>query len=164
MSGSLRVGGDALDALDLVSLRRHVAYLPQRPHLGEAHVSVRTALGFSCSDAGDDAMTGALGRVRLLEALRLVHQGDPLEVRVGELSAGQRQRLALARVLLQDRDVVILDEPDANLDREGIVLVAALANELAKQGKMVAIAAHSAELATLSASTLTLESSDTLTS
>jgi ABC-type bacteriocin/lantibiotic exporter with double-glycine peptidase domain len=70
---------------------------------------------------------------------------DPLAVRVDTLSAGQRQRLALARVLCQNARIVVLDEPDANLDRAGIALVARLVRELASD-RMVAFAAHTPDL------------------
>ena len=76
-------------------------------------------------------------------------------MRIGELSAGQRQRVALARIFLQDAPIVLLDEPDANLDREGVRLVASLVTELVAAGKMVAIAAHA--LVDLAAAPLTLE-------
>src|SRR5260370_39807716 len=70
---------------------------------------------------------------------------DPLNVRVDTLSAGERQRLAIARTLCQRRAIVLLDEPDANLDAQGITLVAQLVRELARD-HMVAMAAHTPEL------------------
>ena len=69
----------------------------------------------------------------------------PLDVRVDSLSIGERQRVALARLLCRDASLFLLDEPDANLDRAGIVLVAELIRELAGRG-MVAFAAHTPEL------------------
>jgi len=124
-----------------------VAYLPQRPYLGEAHVTVRAALRLGITDASDVAMYEALARLDVLEPL----QGDDrLSTPVGELSTGQRQRVALARVLLQDAAMILLDEPDANLDREGIELVGSIVRELCREGKMVAVAVHTPELAALS--------------
>jgi ABC-type transport system involved in cytochrome bd biosynthesis fused ATPase/permease subunit len=58
---------------------------------------------------------------------------------------GERQRVGLARLLCQKATLVLLDEPDANLDRAGISLVANLVRELARDG-MVALVAHSADL------------------
>lgn len=155
-AGVVRLGADDLASLDLRGLRRRMAYLPQRPYLGEAYHSVRTAMRLGRADASDDAMTKSLARSGLLPALR-ARLDDPLAVRLGELSAGQRQRVALARILLQDAPIVLLDEPDANLDREGVRLVASLVTELVAAGKMVAIAAHAPEIVELAAAPLTLE-------
>jgi ABC-type transport system involved in cytochrome bd biosynthesis fused ATPase/permease subunit len=80
-----------------------------------------------------------------------------LDVVIGELSAGQRQRVALARVLLRDASVYLLDEPDANLDRDGIRLVGELVSELVQRGRMIAIAAHTTELTSLAGTRVTLE-------
>jgi ABC-type transport system involved in cytochrome bd biosynthesis fused ATPase/permease subunit len=68
--------------------------------------------------------------------------GAPLEVKLGALSAGERQRVALARVLLRDAKVVLLDEPDANLDGEGVEILVAILREEARS-KMVMVVAHS---------------------
>ena len=139
--GTIKLGARSLDGLDVVELRRKTAYLPQRPYLGEAYATVRDSLRLGVPLSTDDAMTSALERVGLGGANRLTDL-------VGELSIGQRQRVALARVLLQDdAKLVLLDEPDANLDRDGVLLVADLVEELSRQGKMVAVAAHNAELA-----------------
>jgi ABC-type multidrug transport system fused ATPase/permease subunit len=148
-SGSIRYGAHDLTSLDLRALRREVAYLPQRPYLGESHAAVRAAMRLVTPRASDEEMRTALRRVGVLAALH-EHGADELGTPIGELSTGQRQRVALARVLLQDARIVLLDEPDANLDRDGIVLVAALVQELSASGKMVAVAAHTRELAELS--------------
>jgi ABC-type transport system involved in cytochrome bd biosynthesis fused ATPase/permease subunit len=70
---------------------------------------------------------------------------DPLDVLVDTLSAGQRQRVALARFLCRDASLFVLDEPDANLDRAGVTLVAELLLELKTRG-IVVFAAHAEEL------------------
>jgi ATP-binding cassette subfamily C protein CydD/ATP-binding cassette subfamily C protein CydCD len=144
--GSIAVGGVDLATIDLPHFRRGIAYLPQRPYLGAAEATVRSALRGLDDGIADSAMTAALERVGLTPAAR---SGDPLDAPIGELSAGQRQRLALARVLLQNASIYLLDEPDANLDRAGIVLVGEIVRELVGRGRMVAIAAHTDELASL---------------
>jgi ABC-type bacteriocin/lantibiotic exporter with double-glycine peptidase domain len=153
-AGTIRVGELELGGVDLGALRRRVAYLPQRPYLGEAYHSIKSALQFACADATDAAMVAAVGRAGL--GARLAAENDPLGVRLGTLSAGQRQRIALARILLQNAPVVLLDEPDANLDQDGVKLVADIVLELVAAGKMVLLAAHAPELMALSPAPLHL--------
>lgn len=142
-SGSITVAGADLFHLDLDAWRRSVAFLPQRPYVPE-RASVREAIRLLVSDASDEQMQASLTRAGLWAALA-AHAPDPLDTRVGTLSVGERQRLALARMLCQPSAVVLLDEPDANLDAEGIALVARLVRELARD-RMVAVAAHTPAL------------------
>jgi len=149
-TGSIRYGDHDLASIDVSSVRRQTAYLPQRPYLGEVYGSVRAALRLAVPSASDEAMREALARVEVLDALG--KNGDEaLATPVGELSAGQRQRVGLARVLLHDdARMFLLDEPDANLDAAGVLMVASIVKTLAREGRMVAIAAHTPELAALS--------------
>jgi len=150
-SGTIMFGRHDLASIDVRALRRQIAYLPQRPYLGEAHGTVRAALRLTAPNASDEEMGVVLERTGVRDALR-EHAEDELSTPIGELSAGQRQRVALARVLLQDARMLLLDEPDANLDASGIRLVAMLVKDLSARKTMVAVAAHTQELAQLSAS------------
>jgi ABC-type multidrug transport system fused ATPase/permease subunit len=143
LGGSVHVGGVALASLDSDVWRSCVAFLPQRPYL-PPRGSLRAAVAWPLSGASDDRILRSLDRVGLL-ALLLRQEKEPLEVRVDSLSVGERQRVALARLLCADASLFLLDEPDANLDRAGIALVAGLIRELGGRA-MVAFAAHTPEL------------------
>lgn len=133
--GELTIDGVALDALDDDAWKQRVAYLPQRPYL-PAQGTIREALAFLDATATDEAMNAALARVEL---------AAPLDDDVNALSAGERQRLAIARLLLRDADLVLLDEPDQNLDKKGLAIVSSIVRELARD-KCVIVAAHDPEL------------------
>lgn len=154
-AGRVLVGDQDSAALDKHALRTSIAYLPQRPYLGAEGTTVRAAIHLFEPDASDADIAAAVDRVELTAALA-AHDVDPLDTLVDELSAGQRQRLAIARICLRDAAIVLLDEPDANLDAAGIALVARLAKELAAAGKVVVIAAHTEELAALAAQRIEL--------
>lgn len=142
-TGKVEVGGVDLASVDADSWRRHVAFLPQRPYL-PARADIGTTVRLLAPSASDARITGALERVGLLETLR-VASPDPLAVRVDTLSVGQRQRVAVARMLCRDASLFVLDEPDANLDRAGITLVAELVHALSSKHKVI-LAAHTPEL------------------
>ncbi len=143
-SGKLTNGGVELSALDLRAWRGQIAYLPQRPYLGEPYVTIRSSFRLAQPDASDAAILAELDAVGLRAMLH--GRTELLGARVGELSAGQRQRLGFARILLQDAKLVILDEPDANLDTAGIRLVAEAIQRMRSDGKMIAVAAHTEAL------------------
>jgi ATP-binding cassette subfamily C protein CydD len=143
-SGAIRVGDARLADLEADAWRARVAFLPQRPYL-PPRADVRSAVAWPATGANHERIRAALDRVGLLAVLGRANGGDPLAVRVDSLSVGERQRVALARMLCRDASLFLLDEPDANLDRAGIALVAELLRELAARG-MVAFAAHTPDL------------------
>jgi ABC-type multidrug transport system fused ATPase/permease subunit len=133
--GAITVGGVPFAQIDADDWRRRVAFLPQRPYF-PPRADVRRAIRFLAHDASDDKIQKVLDRLELRVGLH---------VRVETLSVGQRQRVALARALCRDAAIYVLDEPDANLDRAGIGLVAGIVRELAST-KMIVVAAHTQEL------------------
>lgn len=155
--GAIFVGDAALARIDQDAWRSEIAFMPQRPYLPSA-TTVRQAMSLLAPNATDGQMARALEDVGLWRRLRAEPHRAPLDVTVSALSAGERQRLALARILLKDASVVMLDEPDANLDRAGVELLGALLRELAKT-KTVLIVAHDEELLGLADDVLRMKGS-----
>ncbi|MBK6041535.1 thiol reductant ABC exporter subunit CydD [Streptomyces sp. MBT55] len=115
-SGTYRLGGVEASALESDTVRRSVGLCAQDAHVFDS--TIRENLRLARPGATDDDLRDALSRARLLDWVRALPEG--LDTAVGEhgarLSGGQRQRLALARALLADFPVLVLDEPAEHLD------------------------------------------------
>ena len=147
-SGRVTVGGVDLSTVDPASWRSTVAWVPQRPYLFAGTIRSNIALGAPLADISDIHRAARSAGAHSF-VLDLPDGYDTVIGDGGEgLSAGQRQRLALARAFLRDAPVVLLDEPTANLDAGTAAPVMDAIRRLAA-GRTVLMAAHRPELIAL---------------
>ena len=147
-AGSVSLGGVDLADLDLDDWRGHIGWVPQRPHLFARSVAENIRLGRP--DASDAAVADALEAAGLTEVVcRLPRGADtPLGEGGAGLSAGERQRVSLARAFVRDAPLLLLDEPTASLDGGTEAEVLEAVRRLVR-GRTALIVAHRPALAAL---------------
>ena len=156
-SGSLRFDGRDLTAMsgrDLRSTRRRIGTIYQQPHLVPSLSALQNTL---CGRLGSWSLIQTVRSIvrpsqgdtkQAIAALESVGLADKQNARADELSGGQQQRLTIARVLMQDPEVILADEPFASLDPALTETVGLLLMNLVTNGKRTLVATmHDVELA-----------------
>jgi len=140
--GKVRLDAAALDQWSPEALGRHVGYLPQNVELFDGMVA-ENICRFEASP--DPHAIIAAARAAGVHEL-IVNLPEGYETKIGEaganLSAGQRQRIALARALYRDPFLVLLDEPNSNLDSDGEEALASAILSVRARGGIAIVIAH----------------------
>ena len=140
-SGSVRIGGHDLRGLDAETLRSHIAVVHQDTYL--FHGTVEDNLRLGRPDANWEEIEAAARDANAHEFILALPQG--YQTMLGErgvnLSGGQRQRLAIARALLRDAPILILDEALSSVDAENEAVIQEAIDRLS-QGRTTLILAH----------------------
>ena len=171
ISGSVRLGGHDLRDVSSQSLLSQVAIVFQESML--LSLSIRDNIKLSCPDATDDEMIEAAKAAQIHERILSFPQGydsvigsadcnlpdgvdSPLSERGGGLSEGQAQRIAIARAILQDAPVLVLDEATAHADPENETAIQTALSRLS-HGRTTVVIAHRLNTVTGADQTLVLE-------
>ena len=140
--GSIRLDSAALHQYDPAVLGQHIGYLPQRVQLFDGTIAENIA---RLAQTPDDAKVVAAAKAAAAHEMILEFpQGYDTPIVTGQarLSGGQMQRIGLARALYGDPVIVVLDEPNSNLDNVGSQALNTAIRNLKKDGRSVLIMAH----------------------
>ncbi len=140
--GEIYFQGQPLSQIDSVSHRREVTMLPQNPVIFPGSIRHNLLLGTVYAQKQPPSEQD------ISSVLKLVRLNKDLEGSAGKLSGGEKQRLALARLMLMNPRVFLLDEPSSALDDETEQLVIDCLKEFTgKNGQMVVMITHSRQMA-----------------
>lgn len=142
VTGTIRLDGAELGHWDPESLGRAVGYVPQEVELFTG--SVRDNICRFEENASDEDVVAAAKRARAHELILSLPDGYETEIgaRGQHLSGGQRQRIALARALYGDPVLIVLDEPNSNLDTAGDAALIEVLSELRERRRTIILISH----------------------
>jgi len=147
--GEILLGDQNIASLSQEELRSHIAYVPQEPLL--FHRSIKENISYGRPNATDEEIRAAVKQAHALEFIEKLPQ--QFDTYVGErgvkLSGGQRQRIAIARAILKDAPVLILDEATAALDSESEKLIQDSLSKLMKSRTSIVVAHRLSTIALL---------------
>ena len=141
VSGEVLLDGLPIDSWNRVELGPHLGYLPQDTELFEGTIAANIS---RFGEVDSKKIIEAAKRAGLHEMILRFPKGydTPIGEAGGLLSGGQRQRIGLARAVYGDPNLVLLDEPNANLDDAGEAALARTVADLRQRGKTVILITH----------------------
>jgi len=156
LSGAIRLDGAELQHWNRDDLGNHLGYLPQSVELFAGTIAENIAR--FREDATSEEIIKAATLARVHQMIQNLPDGYETQIGSGgrQLSGGQRQRVGLARAVFGDPAIIILDEPNSNLDSEGEEALAHAVGQLKAQGKAIIVVSHKMSLVALSDKTLIL--------
>ncbi|KAJ52464.1 putative ABC transport system ATP-binding protein [Clostridium tetanomorphum] len=141
-SGEILYKNQPLDTVDSVELRRNIVMLSQSPTIFPGTIRDNLLIGLKFAEKP------IVNDEKLRQILEMVHLNKGLDDNIYTLSGGEKQRLALGRVLLLDPEVFLLDEPSSALDEETeLAIIDELVSYTKETNKTLIMVTHSKKVA-----------------
>ncbi|OGL38877.1 MAG: hypothetical protein A2042_04470 [Candidatus Schekmanbacteria bacterium GWA2_38_11] len=139
-AGEITIGGKPLHTIDPIEIRNNISMVSQRTYL--FHGSIRENLLIAKPDATDDELYETCRKAGILDFVNSLPQklDASLVEQAKNLSSGQIQRISIARALLKNAPILILDEPTSNVDAENEEKIQATLQEIARTKTTLVIA------------------------